>query len=476
MFDEGGMFAGAGKFFGVGEHGNGRPEGTGDAAQAREITGSMMPNASKMQRNAPMIGSQRGEEYSISQIEKATGDYGNTGDAKTSMKILMDKGWTKEQAAGITANLKAESNFKTKAKGDSGLAKGIAQWHPDRQQQFEKVYGKPLSEATFEEQVGFVDWELKHTEKAAGEKIKATSTPEEAAAATEQHYERSKLGGQGGVQQQRVDDSAIFSQYSTEELDATKAKKDKEQLTSTEKVPEEKIQISSIQQTPTTEKVPEEKIKISSIQQTPESQREASYKNLDAIHEQMTGEKVESSSIQQTPESQREASYKNLDAIHEQMTGEKVESSSIQQTPESQREASYKNLDAIHEQMTGEKIQPSSIQQTPESQREASYKNLDAIYEKTIGEKNLASVISEPKSKEDFISNILKTQTPIQEKPSEIEGLKGAIFKQSQLNQRIPQEQPQQQQSPPPGASQMMKVRNDDPLLLTLQYGNIRTS
>jgi len=126
------------------------------------------------------------------------------GSAETAMKVLMDKGWTKEQAAGISANLAAESGFDTGAVGDSGKAKGIAQWHPDRQKKFEEVNGKKLSDATFEEQVAFVDWELRNTEKKAGDKIRTATTAEQAAALTEQHYERSALGLKGGVQPERV--------------------------------------------------------------------------------------------------------------------------------------------------------------------------------------------------------------------------------------------------------------------------------
>lgn len=126
------------------------------------------------------------------------------GNAETAMKVLMDKGWSKEQAAGIAANLAAESGFDTNAVGDSGKAKGIAQWHPDRQKKFEEVNGKKLSDATFEEQVGFVDWELNNTEKKAGDKIRTAATAEQAAAFTEQKYERSALGLKGGVQPERI--------------------------------------------------------------------------------------------------------------------------------------------------------------------------------------------------------------------------------------------------------------------------------
>ncbi len=133
------------------------------------------------------------------------------GNAETAMKVLMGKGWTKEQAAGIAANLAAESGFDTDATGDNGKAKGIAQWHPDRQKKFEEVNGKKLSEATLEEQVGFVDWELRNTEKKAGDKIRTAATAEQAAALTERHYERSALGLKGGVQPERIANASKYA-------------------------------------------------------------------------------------------------------------------------------------------------------------------------------------------------------------------------------------------------------------------------
>lgn len=152
---------------------------------------------------------------------------GNKGNSRLAMKVLMDKGWTKEQAAGISANLAAESGFKINAKGDGGKAFGVAQWHPDRQRTFEKVYGKKLSDATFEEQVGFVDWELKHTEKAAGSAIARAKTATEAAALTEQKYERSALGLRGGAQKERLEAAAGYAKYSNDSIAASAGLGDK---------------------------------------------------------------------------------------------------------------------------------------------------------------------------------------------------------------------------------------------------------
>ena len=106
---------------------------------------------------------------------------------------LESLGWTRAQATGIAANLQAESNFNPSAVGDGGKAYGVAQWHPDRQQEFTKLFGKPIQGSTLAEQVTFIDHELRNgSEQRAGQKLAATATPGDAAAVVSQHYERPK--------------------------------------------------------------------------------------------------------------------------------------------------------------------------------------------------------------------------------------------------------------------------------------------
>lgn len=119
-----------------------------------------------------------------------------SGDGRSAMEFFQGRGWSAEQAAGIVSNLKSESNLNPSAVGDGGKAYGIAQWHPDRQAQFEKVYGKPITESSLAEQLEFVDWELKNTEARAGNKLKNAKTAAEAGSIVSQDYERpaDKLG------------------------------------------------------------------------------------------------------------------------------------------------------------------------------------------------------------------------------------------------------------------------------------------
>ncbi len=103
------------------------------------------------------------------------------------------KGWTKEQAAGIAANLKQESGktYNHQAVGDGGKAYGLAQWHPDRQADFKAWAGKDIRESSKQEQIDFIDYELRQgKEQAAGQKLMQAQTAGEAGAVVSKYYER----------------------------------------------------------------------------------------------------------------------------------------------------------------------------------------------------------------------------------------------------------------------------------------------
>lgn len=101
--------------------------------------------------------------------------------------FFINKGYSKEAAAGIAANLKHESNFNVNAVGDGGKARGYAQWHPNR-------YG-PLSQkfdlSTHEGNLNAIDYELHNSESGALAALNQARTPEEAAKIFDQKYERS---------------------------------------------------------------------------------------------------------------------------------------------------------------------------------------------------------------------------------------------------------------------------------------------
>jgi Phage tail lysozyme len=84
--------------------------------------------------------------------------------------------WSNVQAAGIIGNLMQESGLDPNAKGDGGAAYGMAQWHPDRQALFQQRFGKPIQQASWREQIDFLNWELGHNESRAGNALRGAST------------------------------------------------------------------------------------------------------------------------------------------------------------------------------------------------------------------------------------------------------------------------------------------------------------
>jgi hypothetical protein len=127
------------------------------------------------------------------------------------------KGWNRAQATGIAANVGKESSFNEKAVGDGGKAVGLAQWHPDRQANFKKWAGKSIQDATFEDQLGFIQHELTEgAEQRAGQALRAAGSPEQAAAAVSKFYERPANGDReamerGGVARRWYDEATVSS-------------------------------------------------------------------------------------------------------------------------------------------------------------------------------------------------------------------------------------------------------------------------
>ena len=110
--------------------------------------------------------------------------------AAKAMAYFQSQGWTKEQAAGITANLSAESGFDHQAVGDNGKAYGIGQWHPDRQANFKKWAGKDILNSSLDEQLAFVNHELRTSEKKAGDALKRAGAAADAGSIVSRQYER----------------------------------------------------------------------------------------------------------------------------------------------------------------------------------------------------------------------------------------------------------------------------------------------
>ncbi|WP_223535284.1 phage tail tip lysozyme [Pseudomonas sp. GL-B-16] len=124
---------------------------------------------------------------------------------------FMQKGWTREQAEGIAANLEQESGFKADAEGDGGNAYGLAQWHKDRQDNFAKRYGKDIRKSTGAEQLEFINHELtRGNERSAGDKLRTATNSSEAASIVSREYERP--ADKEGEASRRGDRAAAYGQ------------------------------------------------------------------------------------------------------------------------------------------------------------------------------------------------------------------------------------------------------------------------
>lgn len=91
------------------------------------------------------------------------------------MDVLMGGGYSREDAAAIVGNLMMESGLDPTAYNKQGGGqghRGIAQWGGTRLQSFRLLMGKDVSEASVDEQLKFVMWELANTHKKAAEAMR----------------------------------------------------------------------------------------------------------------------------------------------------------------------------------------------------------------------------------------------------------------------------------------------------------------
>lgn len=112
------------------------------------------------------------------------------GRLQDALNYFIGKGYSREQSAGIVGNLHGESGLDIGAIGDGGKAYGLAQWHPDRQNIFKKIFGIDIRNSSFEQQLAFVDYELRNNESRAGRSLRASGSVSEATAAFMRDYER----------------------------------------------------------------------------------------------------------------------------------------------------------------------------------------------------------------------------------------------------------------------------------------------
>lgn len=129
----------------------------------------------------------------------AANDTGPVGPASASrqgridqaMAYFQGQGWTRAQAAGIVANLDAESGMEANIRQHGGgPGYGLGQWEGPRQADFQAWSGHDIRSSTFEEQLRFVQHELTTSERGAGDRLRQANNAGDAAATVCRYYER----------------------------------------------------------------------------------------------------------------------------------------------------------------------------------------------------------------------------------------------------------------------------------------------
>jgi Phage tail lysozyme len=181
-------------------------KGTGGVGAALEVMEMMKEDSQNGNKVRSMLRSALGIEDPGEAASWAGAKPGKIGSASSIVDYFVSQGWSREQAAGIAANLLRESGFNSGSSGDHGQAFGIAQWHPDRQADFKEKFGHDIRESTLEEQLAFVQHELTNgNEQFAGAKLRQARTAQEAGATVSQYYERPGVAGEAARRAQLAD-------------------------------------------------------------------------------------------------------------------------------------------------------------------------------------------------------------------------------------------------------------------------------
>jgi len=120
-------------------------------------------------------------------VDKVVAKYPKKNTSNLILHFFVQKGLTPEQASGIAGNLYQESRFKPNIVGDNGKSYGIAQWRDTRLHNLKQLVP---NWNTLSGQLNFIWKELNTTENKALQKVKQTSTPQDAASIFAQYYER----------------------------------------------------------------------------------------------------------------------------------------------------------------------------------------------------------------------------------------------------------------------------------------------
>jgi hypothetical protein len=119
-------------------------------------------------------------------------DNADTGsNARIAHDFFRGHDWTEAQTAGLLANAQAESGFDPHRVNKVGGDAGLFQWRGARARQFAAFFGHTPDQGTLGEQLWFAQWELTEGgERAAGNRLRATTTDYAAGVSVARDYER----------------------------------------------------------------------------------------------------------------------------------------------------------------------------------------------------------------------------------------------------------------------------------------------
>lgn len=199
----------AGAAEGAAEDAAGVAKGAASGGAGRSLLARLLPWAARLGVGAALMfhseGLNTGEDAYLAQHQAQAGaawsgdpigdkrraGAANDPNASDAVSAFQKMGWSRAQAAGIAANLWKESLFNPKAVGDNGHAYGIGQWHEDRQKEFKKRFGTDIRNSSLDQQLQFVDYEMRHgTEQRAGGMLAGAKTAAEAGSIVARFYER----------------------------------------------------------------------------------------------------------------------------------------------------------------------------------------------------------------------------------------------------------------------------------------------
>ena len=179
------IYAGDGKMIGSN---NVNPDGT-QKISTNNLSWALSHGAVILR--APGGGEGGGKAEGAGTVAAPDGAGGRQARIDQAMDYFQGQGWSRAQAAGIVANLDAESNMDAGIRQiGGGPGYGLAQWEGPRQADFRAWSGHDIHGSSFAEQLRFVQHELTNSEAGAGRALGRTTDAREAGSLVTRLYER----------------------------------------------------------------------------------------------------------------------------------------------------------------------------------------------------------------------------------------------------------------------------------------------